>query len=452
MATKPAATPGPALLMANVLNVYYYKGEYPPRASVADHLYSFKKYAGPQDNCFYLNVAVRSAPSYLKNVRFDVVIFHTIFFSARWDRTLFRQMMRDLSRLKHLNAVKVALPQDEFLNTDLLCDFINEYGVDYVFSVAPESEWETIYSSVDRSKVKFANVLTGYLDDATLANIDRLAAADRRRTIDVGYRAWRGAEWLGRHGFLKAQISDVFEQEAPPKGLVTDVSTRPGDTFFGAAWYEFLLRCKYLIGVEGGASILDRDGSIREKTEAYVRAHPSATFDEIEANCFPNMDGSLKLFAISPRHLEACATRTCQVLVEGEYNGILEPGTHYIELKRDFSNLAEVLGVMAEDHLRAGITERAYRDIVASGQYTYRSFVGLVIARALDTAAPSRLSSEGRRPLTFQWMRAADKLSWLAVMFNWHVAVPARRRLRRLLVKIFPEQYVFSLLRRLRRG
>jgi hypothetical protein len=439
--------------MANVLNVYYYKGEYPLRATNADHLYSFQKYAG-QHNCFYLNVAVRRVPSYLKNIHFDLIVFHTIFLSARWNRTLFKQMMSQLSRLKHINAVKVALPQDEFLNTDLLCDFINEFNVDYVFSVAPESEWETIYATVDRSRVKFVNVLTGYLDDATLENINRLAASVTERTIDVGYRAWRGAEWLGRHGFLKAQISDVFAEQAPAKGLVTDVSTRPEDTFFGSAWYEFLLRCKYLIGVEGGASILDRDGSIREKTEAYVRAHPAATFDEIEANCFPNMDGSLKLFAISPRHLEACATRTCQVLIEGQYNGILEAGRHYIELKRDFSNLPQVLDAMAQDHLRDDITETAYREIVESGRYSYRSFVELVITRALDRAALSHLSSqqpEGR-PAAFHWMRIADKLSWIAVMFHWYIAVPSRRRVRQLLVKIFPEQYVFSLLRRLRRG
>jgi hypothetical protein len=439
--------------MANVLNVYYYKGEYPPRATIADHLYSFQKYAG-QHNCFYLNVAVRRVPSYLKNVHFDLIVFHTIFLSTRWHRTYFRQLLRRLSRLKQLKAVKVALPQDEFLNTDLLCDFINEFNVDCVFSVAPESEWETIYATVDRAKVKFVSVLTGYLDDTTLENINRLAEAGEARSIDVGYRAWRGAEWLGRHGFLKAQISDLFQEQAPAKGLVTDVSTRPEDTFFGAAWYEFLLRCKYLIGVEGGASILDRDGSIREKTEAYVRAHPAATFDEIEANCFPNMDGSLKLFAISPRHLEACATRTCQVLVEGRYNGILEAGRHYIELKRDFSNLSQVLDVMAQDRLRAEITETAYREIVESGLYSYRSFVELVITRALDRGASSRLSSEQseERPVAFHWMRVVDKLSWIAVMFHWYVAVPSRRRMRQLLVKIFPEQYVFSLLRRLRRG
>src|SRR5207253_10653553 len=118
---------------------------------------------------------------------------------------------------KHLNAVKAVLPQDEFLNTDLLCEFINEFGIDCVFSVAPESEWPTIYPNVDRRKVKFVNVLTGYLDEATVGRINRLNAANQTRTIDVGYRALREAAALGRHGLLKSQICDLFAEHAPLK-------------------------------------------------------------------------------------------------------------------------------------------------------------------------------------------------------------------------------------------
>lgn len=436
--------------MANILIVYYYNQEYPLRATIADHLYSFQKYA--QHNCLYLNVAVREIPSYLRKVRIDLIIFHTIFLSARWNRLLFRHVVHKVSALKDVDAVKVALPQDEFLNTDLLCDFINEFGVDYVFSVAPESEWGKIYSTVDRNKVGFVNALTGYLDTNMLAKINRLASSVRSRPIDIGYRAWRGGAWLGRHGFLKAEISDRFQEKAPAKGLVTDVSTRAEDTLLGEAWYEFLLRCKYIIGVEGGASILDRDGSIRERTEAYVQAHPEASFDEIERNCFANLEGSLKLFAISPRHLEACATRTCQVLVEGDYNGILVAGKHYIELKRDFSNLDEVLHTMKQDRLRHEIVEAAFRDCVESERYTYKSFVESTIERAFGSTALSRPNDT----LPFQSclisyrFRLADKLSWIIVMFHWYFIMRVKRHFRQKLIDMFSEQTILSLRQRFR--
>ncbi|MBD0370369.1 MAG: glycosyltransferase family 1 protein [Pyrinomonadaceae bacterium] len=435
--------------MANILIVYYYKSEYPIRATSADHLYCFKTYS--EHNCFYLNVAVRRVPSYLRRVKFDLVVYTTLFLSGRWDRNGFRETMRRIEPLKSVDAVKVALPQDEFLNTDLLCDFINEFRIDHVFSVAPQSEWKTIYPNVDRERVRFSTVLTGYLDEHTVKKINELAGRTGERTIDVGYRAWRGAPWLGRHGILKAEIADVFEAQGPSKGLVTDVSTRPEDTFLGDAWYEFMLRCKYIIGVEGGASIIDRDGSLRKKTDEYTKEHPSATFDEIEANCFPGLDGSLKLFAISPRHLEACATRTCQVLVEGHYNGILEPGRHYIELKRDFSNLEEVLESIRRDDLRAEITKRAYREIVETGKYTYESFVRELTGESLQLASTPVNSQDSKRarPL-FWWMRMADRISWAAVMLNWYVVVSFKRRARSLLLKIFPEQTYSVVVHRLK--
>lgn len=436
--------------MATNLIVYYYKNEYPPRASVTEHLYSFQNYSN--HNSIYLNIAVRSVPRYLENIQIDLVIFHTLFFSARWDRSHFSEVIKSVTPLKDLGGVKVAIPQDEFLNTDLLVDFINEFNIDWVFSVAPESEWEKIYPSVDRTRVKFVKVLTGYLDEKTLGNISSLAQSVESRPIDVGYRAWRGAAWLGRHGFLKAQIADVFQERGPAAGLITDVSTRAQDTLLGDAWYEFLLRCKYIIGVEGGASILDYDGSIRETTEAYVKAHPDAGFDEIEANCFPTKDGSLRLFAISPRHLEACATRTCQVLVDGEYNGILLPGKHYIELQRDFSNLDCVLQTLKQDSARDEIVEKAYQDIVASQLYTYRSFVKTIIEHSLGFGA----EADPRKPSFQVWlasnqMRLTEKLSWIFVMVHWYFILPAKRYIRQKIASIFSERVVLSWRQRLKR-
>lgn len=443
--------------MLNILVVYHYKHEYPARVATADHLYSFRRYA--RHNCFYWNVAFGRVPRYVSTVRFDLIIFHTLFLSERWDRAAFGRLAEKVAALRHSEAVKVALPQDEFLNTDILSDFIRDFRISHVFSVAPESEWEKIYATVDRREVEFTNVLTGYLDDLTLKKIRDLATPGERRPIDVGYRAWRAAAWLGQHGRLKVEIADLFNERAPRKGLVTDISTRAGDTFLGDTWYEFLLRCKYMIGVEGGASVLDRDGTIREKTEAYVAAHPGASFEEIEASCFPGRDGELSLFAISPRHLEACATRTCQVLVEGWYNGVLEPGRHYIELKRDFGNIDEVLEAISRDILREEIRERAYRDVVESGRYTYRSFVETVIGESLPAAPPAHATPRPARGVAFWRARAADKLSWAAVMLHWRAVLPvrekligpAKRRLRERLVSMFSEQAVSSLMRRLRR-
>ena len=241
------------------------------------------------------------------------------------------------------------MPQDEFLRGGLLCEFINRFEITDVFSVAPESEWPKIYESVDRDRVRFSRVLTGYLGEETVERIDRIVAGAPERPTDVGYRAHPGAPWLGRHGMLKGRIGEEFERSAPAHGLSTDISMRDEDVHHGDDWFRFLAACKYTIGIEGGATVLDRDGVFKERTERYLAEHPDAGYDEVEANCFPGEDGKLALMAISPRHLEACATGTCQVLVEGSYNGILRPGDHYIELRDDLSNLEQVLETMASD-------------------------------------------------------------------------------------------------------
>jgi hypothetical protein len=401
----------------NIL-VLYNQEEFPLRATIRDHLYSFRNYSS--DRCFYLNVRTRGVPWYLSKIQFDLIIFHTIFLSARWHLNAFRDLVNKVRVLKRMDAVKVALPQDDFIHTDILCDFINEFKVNYVFSAASEPDRRKIYSSVDLTVSKFFKVLTGYLDDETVNKVNRLAKSVKERTIDIGYRAWRSAPWLGRHGLLKAQIADLFQKEAPPKGLVTDISTRSEDTFLGDEWYRFLLRCKYMIGVEGGASILDRDGSIKRRTEEYLSRHPQASFEEVETNCFPNLDGYLHLFATSPRHLEACSTKTCQVLVEGQYDGILFPGQHYIELKRDLSNLDEVLETIKRDELRDEIVERAYRDVVASGRYSYRSFVELVLGEALKDveSQPQPFLHRVFGHIIYYWMRVFDASAWTTIKLS----------------------------------
>jgi len=63
------------------------------------------------------------------------------------------------------------------------------------------------------------------------------------------------------------------------------------------------------------------------------------------------------------------------VLFEGEYSGVLEPNRHFVPLKKDFSNFEEVVAKIKDEGLRREIAATAYREVVASGKYSYRSFV-----------------------------------------------------------------------------
>lgn len=400
--------------MARLLIVYYH---HQPRRSITDHLYSFRRYGG--HDCWYLNAAVWGTPRIAADLSVDLVVFHTTFLSQRWDPLHFRHMTRKAAVFARSRPVKAAIPQDEFMHTDSLRDFINAAGVTRIFSAARPSEWPKIYSGVDLARIRLTQVLTGYLDDATVRRIENLALRIADRPIDIGYRAWKAAPWLGRHGYLKLEIAEIFRKKAAERGLVADISTELKDTLMGDDWHRFLLRCKYAIGVEGGASILDRDGTIKARTEEYTSKHPGAGFEEIEGACFPGLDGSLNLFALSPRHLEACATRTCQILVEGEYNGILKPGRHYIELKRNMENLDAVMDMISEGRNRREIAQAAHDEIVAGRRYSYAAFVETVVSASV----PAETGPAGRAPRSpvLYLVGAADALA-IVLSAAWRTA------------------------------
>jgi hypothetical protein len=426
---------GPTVLVVYALRLH------PLRATTRDYLNAFARYGS--GHVAYLNLAVaRRVPCWVHRMRWDLVIYHSSYFAApRWSADGAPWLRKRSQPLRGLGRVRVALPQDDFLRTDLVADVMEELRIDHVFTPVPPSEHEKVYGRMDLDRVRFHVALTGYLDDEWVQLATSIADGidgGPGRDIDVGYRAWHANRWLGRHGQLKTKVADVFAREAPKHDLTVDISTRDDDTFFGEDWTRFQARCKYTIGVEGGASILDQDGSLSEAVRAYETAHPTATFEEVEAACFPGRDGELKLFAVSPRHLEACATRTCQVLVRGDYNGVLEADKHYIPLEPDFSNLDDVLETMRRDDRRAAITDAAYRDVAASGRWTYRGFVA-----ALEAVAHAPFSPPNRRVLALA--RWQDRANWLYVRLYatlieplWLrtlrlVPRPAARAVRRLL-------------------
>ncbi|MBK9961788.1 MAG: hypothetical protein IPP06_10810 [Saprospiraceae bacterium] len=129
------------------------------------------------------------------------------------------------------------------------------------------------------------------------------------------------------------------------------------------------------MGVESGSSLLDPEGRIRLSVNNYEKNNPNSTFSMCEQACFPGLDGNINLSTVSPRHFEACITKTCQVLLEGKYAGIFIPEKHYIEVKKDFSNLDQVIEKIGNIEYCERIAEQAYKDIIIPGNLTYKVFL-----------------------------------------------------------------------------
>lgn len=353
--------------------VVYYEITKHDRMTISEHLYSFEKYSDHQ--FFYLN-AFAGIPFYIDKIKFDVVLYHYTFLSRRWNGPeSFSLFLNRVRRLKKVSGVKAAFPQDEYVYSDILCEFLNDFGVRYLFTCFEREEWSKIYPADKCGPVEFFTVHPGYIDEKSLKTLGNYVRPHKKRKIDVGYRARKLPFWLGQHGTLKWKLADVFLPPATRSGLKVDISNDEKKVFKGNSWYEFLSNCRVVLGCEGGASLWDVDGSIRSKVDTYVERWPDASFDEVEESCFKGLDNNISLFALSPRHFEACITKTCQVLVEGDYKGVFIRGLHYIELKKDWSNLKDVLLKIKDVEYCEMIAERAFRDIGLNKEFTYRRFV-----------------------------------------------------------------------------
>jgi len=394
----------------NVL-VLYAATDAPLRTAISDHLRGFESLEGVQP--IYCNVAVRRLPRLLQRLRFDLVVFHTTLLGGRWNRQRFARLTDRLEALETDGAVRVAFPQDEFLNVDLLETFFQRLGVHHVFSCASADQWPRIYPGLQQDGTKFHRVLTGYLSTATLRRLAELRGQVSSRPIDISYRAWRAEPWLGSLGRLKVDIGTMTESLARELGYRTDISLRAQDTLLGDAWFRLLLRSRWTPGVEGGATILDRDGRLRATTQRYLEAHPGATPEEVAEHALEGMEGTLDLRAISPRHLEACATRTGQLLVEGDYNGVLVANRHYLPIHRNLDNLQDVLEQLPDERLRCDLTESAFADVVESGDYSYLNFARSVLGVALGPEKAERATSDpGARSLASKILKWEDTATW----------------------------------------
>lgn len=118
-------------------------------------------------------MAVRSVPAWIGELDIDLVILHTTLLSDRWQPDDFRDVVRRMLPVRGVQSPKVAMPQDEFLNTDILVEALEQVGVDHVFTCAPEEEWKTIYGPLVANGVGMTRVLTGYIEPDTVRVIDR---------------------------------------------------------------------------------------------------------------------------------------------------------------------------------------------------------------------------------------------------------------------------------------
>jgi hypothetical protein len=330
---------------------------------------------------------VNGVPSWLGRLDFDVVVLDTTILCMRWTPG-YEAWRRRSDWIAELDALKIALPQDEYHHSDTLDEWLDDVGVTVIGTVLDGGHRDELYPRMSK-KAAFYELLTGYIDEGAAERLKPRLEPVGRRELDIVYRARNLPYWLGSHGQLKHLIGEAVAERAPGLGLRTDISTRQAQTVLGDQWLDFMAGGRATIGAESGSSTLDRRGELSTHLDELLAEDPELTFDEYARQMPPGWD-DYEFFAISPRHLEAVVTKTGQILVEGNYSGVLEADRHYVPVRRDLSNIDDALEAVRDDALLERLTEQAYADIYESGRYSFRRLTDTVEEMITTHTRPGR--------------------------------------------------------------
>lgn len=371
----------------------YYPGT---AGAIMDHIFAFQKYS---DNDYFVLSIFGDLPSWLDLSCFDALVFHYSLI-ASYDNYI---SPAGRQQIRNFKGFKAAFVQDDYR---WINDTVNAFGymeIHALFPLAGPEIMNQVYSPEKLPGVRKETVLAGYVPQE-LVGISVPAYSER--ALDVGYRARKLPAWMGSHTLQKWQIGEKFLSDAQVLNLKVDISWAEEDRIYGDNWIRFLTNCKATLGTESGASICDFTGDIQRNVEAYQKKYPEVDFDTLRELFFKNEDCKIMMNVISPRCFEAAALRTLMILYEGRYSGILIPWRHYVPLKRDHSNMDEVVRILRSPEQAERIICQAYEEIARNEKYSYKAMI-MLVDRVMEEEWKSSLQPANNSYThdEFDWLR-----------------------------------------------
>jgi hypothetical protein len=387
-------------------------------STLLEHIDAFRRYSAHDVRTF--NPRFLRGSWTLDLREFDVVVIHysLCIVVDNYLSPRFRTSLRDFQGLK------VQFIQDDYRWVNRISDTMRDIGLNVLFTLVPPDEIPKVWSPERLPGVITISTLAGYVPDSLV----RLPVRPLdERPIDIGYRGRELPYWIGRLGQDKVRIAQGVLARAEKYGLRCDIAWTESDRIYGPAWTEFLASCRAILGTESGASITDFDDSIESRVRMYLAQHPGADFEEVHHAILNEFEGNVRMNVISPRIFEAIALRTPMILFPGEYSGVIRPWAHYIPLEKDFSNMDEVAERVRDTSGLEAMRNRAYDDVVRTGQYSLRTFV-----REFDDVIERHVVSRRKLGKIRYYGALAERRVEQATVRFWHRHRPTVDRARAL--------------------
>ena len=293
--------------------------------------------------------------------------------------------------LRNLNNTKCVFIQDEYYHVDKTVEMLNEMRVDVIFTVLTrDCDIKTVYKNIINKNTIYIKCLTGYIDENPIRYFKPISD----KPNGILYRGRKLHPLYGLLGYYKFEIGYNIKQYiiAQNINLAHDISSNNEDRIYGD-WNEAMTNAKITLGTPSGSNVLNYDTTLHHEINTKIgisgnghllqendKSYSDKKFiDAIQdARTKVYIPEILSVNALSPKMFEAISAGTVLVMLEGDdlcYSGILKPDIHYIPLKKDYSNLDEVMNKCMDDVYLQTLANRAYEDIVFSEKYSFRTMI-----------------------------------------------------------------------------
>lgn len=364
--TDLADVPGEASSRLRPLKILFLADDRHVANVVIDHIQGFIEFS--HHRYTVMNPIHDAAPAAEWLDGFDVVLIHySIYILGDY---FLPEVWRAL--IEKFDGLKAQIIQDEHRSIDAMSARMAAFGVSVVFSSLEPGTARKVYGNPLLIHASFFSCLPGYVAKNFF---DFSPPPIANRPLHIVYRGRTLPAFLGRFAQEKFLIGEQLKRVAEKYDLEVDISSEEEVRIYGDAWPRFLMSGRATLGVEGGASIFDFDGSITQSVERYGIEFPDADFEQVWHALLQQHEGNVVHRTLTPKLFEAIAAKTALILYPGRYRDILEPGRHYIELARDGSNVQEVVRMLRDASLLQSLVNRAHEEVLNREDLAKRFYV-----------------------------------------------------------------------------
>lgn len=292
----------------------------------------------------------------------DALIIHnTSCYRLEQRLDLFRKL-----NIQNLNIPKILMKQDEQINPNLTVEFLIENKFTALTTCMRGEKIRGLYSKLI-DKIEVVSLFSGYIPkQKPLEN--KVKSLNRKYMI--GYRGDRPRYEYGKIAFEKYNIGNVFKDYCNKYNISSSIEMDPSKRILGNAWYSFLSNCKGVLAVESGASIVDWDGALFRK----LTERGKTTADLIDYNdIYINSEGNFNYTGFSPRIFETFLAGSVPVLLEGDWEGLLEKDINYLSVNKSYSNLDEIIYKLNNNNLCLEIINNNVNKFLKNDSFSYVS-------------------------------------------------------------------------------